>query len=197
MTPRVEVQRANPDIIAPDDDFIRAWVTRALEAAAATPGVEVSVRIVAEDEMRALNRDYRDKDKPTNVLSFPAGQVTGSYAHHLIYLFMGGFMIAVTMERWNLHRRIALHIVKRVGTSANGIVLGFMVATASLSPGVVVTPVGASGPADGLQALAPALAGKTALDGAAAAYVCRSGACKAPTTNPLPLKDLIGEGWVC
>ena len=77
MTPRVEVQRANPDIIAPDDDFIRAWVTRALEAAAATPGVEVSVRIVAEDEMRALNRDYRDKDKPTNVLSFPAGQVTG------------------------------------------------------------------------------------------------------------------------
>ena len=77
MTPRVEVQRANPDIIAPDDDFIRAWVTRALEAAAATPGVEVSVRIVAEDEMRALNRDYRDKDKPANVLSFPAGQVTG------------------------------------------------------------------------------------------------------------------------
>ena len=77
MTPRVEVQRANPDIIAPDDDFIRAWVVRALEAGAAPPAAEVSVRIVAADEMRALNRDYRDKDKPTNVLSFPAGQVTG------------------------------------------------------------------------------------------------------------------------
>ena len=43
----------------------------------------------------------------------PAGQVTGSYAHHLIYLFMGGFMIAVTMERWNLHRRIALQVIRR------------------------------------------------------------------------------------
>ena len=35
--------------------------------------------------------------------------VTQSYAHHLIFLFMGGFMIAVTVEKWNLHQRIALH----------------------------------------------------------------------------------------
>jgi len=77
MTLRVEVQRANPDIIAPDDDFIRTWVVRALEAAAADPAAEVSVRVVDADEMRILNRDYRDKDKPTNVLSFPAGHVSG------------------------------------------------------------------------------------------------------------------------
>jgi probable rRNA maturation factor len=77
MTSRVEVQRANPDIIAPDDDFICAWVIRALGAAAANSSAEVSVRVVDADEMRALNRDYRDQDKPTNVLSFPAGQVTG------------------------------------------------------------------------------------------------------------------------
>lgn len=63
----------------------------------------------------------------------PATVVTQNYAHHLIYLFMGGFMIAVTMERWNLHRRIALHIIKRVGTSPARLVLGFMLATALLS----------------------------------------------------------------
>lgn len=63
----------------------------------------------------------------------PAAAVSSAYANHLIFLFLGGFLIAIAMERWNLHRRIALHIVKRVGTSANGIVLGFMVATAFLS----------------------------------------------------------------
>ena len=63
----------------------------------------------------------------------PAGKVTGSYAHHLIYLFMGGFMIAVTMERWNLHRRIALQVIRRVGTAPARLVLGFMLATALLS----------------------------------------------------------------
>lgn len=77
MTLRVEVQRADPDIIAPDDDFIRAWVERALENGAAGRAAEVSVRIVDAGEMRDLNRDYRDKDKPTNVLSFPAGEVVG------------------------------------------------------------------------------------------------------------------------
>jgi probable rRNA maturation factor len=37
----------------------------------------VSVRVVDVDEMQTLNRDYRDKDKPTNVLSFPAGEIDG------------------------------------------------------------------------------------------------------------------------
>ncbi|MGD8615736.1 MAG: DASS family sodium-coupled anion symporter [Gammaproteobacteria bacterium] len=61
------------------------------------------------------------------------GQVTASYGHHLIYLFMGGFMIAVTMERWSLHRRIALHVIRWTGTGATRLVLGFMLATALLS----------------------------------------------------------------
>ncbi|WP_455207501.1 SLC13 family permease [Kaarinaea lacus] len=60
-------------------------------------------------------------------------QVTGAYANHLIYLFMGGFMIAVTMEKWQLHKRIALHTIKLVGVSPRRIVLGFMLATAFLS----------------------------------------------------------------
>ena len=60
-------------------------------------------------------------------------EVTRSYAHHLIYLFLGGFLIAVTMEKWNLHHRIALHTINIVGVTPQRIVLGFMLATAFLS----------------------------------------------------------------
>ncbi|HHJ16886.1 MAG TPA: DASS family sodium-coupled anion symporter [Gammaproteobacteria bacterium] len=63
----------------------------------------------------------------------PATTVTGSYGHHLIFLFIGGFMIAATLERWGLHRRIALHVIRRTGTSPARLVLGFMLATALLS----------------------------------------------------------------
>lgn len=55
------------------------------------------------------------------------------YAHKLIFLFMGGFMIAGAMQRWNLHRRVALWTVLRVGTRPDRIVGGFMLATAFLS----------------------------------------------------------------
>ncbi|MFT5426560.1 MAG: sodium-dependent dicarboxylate transporter 2/3/5 [Gammaproteobacteria bacterium] len=60
-------------------------------------------------------------------------EVTQSYAHHLIFLFMGGFMIAVTVEKWNLHQRIALHTIRIVGMTPDRIILGFMIATAFLS----------------------------------------------------------------
>lgn len=63
----------------------------------------------------------------------PSAKVTPAYANHLIYLFMGGFLIAVAIERWNLHRRIALHTIRLVGTTPNRVVLGFMLATAFLS----------------------------------------------------------------
>lgn len=58
---------------------------------------------------------------------------TAPYANHLIYLFMGGFFLAVTMERWNLHRRVALYTIKAIGTSPARMTMGFMVATAFLS----------------------------------------------------------------
>ena len=55
------------------------------------------------------------------------------YAHPLIFLFMGGFMIALAMERWGLHRRLALTVIRRIGTRPAHLVAGFMVASALLS----------------------------------------------------------------
>lgn len=61
------------------------------------------------------------------------GTTTSSYGDETIFLFMGGFMIALAMEKWNLHKRIALSIISVIGTNTNRIVLGFMVATGFLS----------------------------------------------------------------
>lgn len=55
------------------------------------------------------------------------------YSNDLIFLQMGGFLLAVTMERWGLHRRIALGVVAAVGTAPERLVLGFMLASAFLS----------------------------------------------------------------
>ncbi|RMD97724.1 MAG: DASS family sodium-coupled anion symporter, partial [Calditrichaeota bacterium] len=60
-------------------------------------------------------------------------KVAVNYANSNIFLFMGGFFIAVAMQKWNLHRRIALHLILRVGSSPRRIILGFMSATAFLS----------------------------------------------------------------
>lgn len=60
-------------------------------------------------------------------------ETASSYGDETIFLFMGGFMIALAMEKWNLHRRIALTIISVIGTNSDRIVLGFMVATGFLS----------------------------------------------------------------
>jgi solute carrier family 13 (sodium-dependent dicarboxylate transporter), member 2/3/5 len=59
--------------------------------------------------------------------------VAAPYAHDLIFLFMGGFLLALGMERWGLHRRVALHIILAIGDRPATVVLGFMVASAFLS----------------------------------------------------------------
>lgn len=56
-----------------------------------------------------------------------------AYSDPMVLLYMGGFMIAVTIEKWNLHKRIALAIISVIGTDLKRIILGFMVATAFLS----------------------------------------------------------------
>ncbi|REJ82620.1 MAG: anion transporter [Acidobacteria bacterium] len=60
-------------------------------------------------------------------------EVAAPYAHEMIFLFMGGFLIALAMQQWGLHRRIALHIILAVGERPSSIVLGFMLASAALS----------------------------------------------------------------
>ena len=58
---------------------------------------------------------------------------SAAYGHKFIFLIMGGFIIAIAIEKWNLHKRIALNIIHFIGTDIQKIILGFMVATAFLS----------------------------------------------------------------
>lgn len=60
-------------------------------------------------------------------------QAATPYANPVIFLFMGGFFIAAAMQRWSLHRRVALEVVARTGTSPRRLVGGFMLASALLS----------------------------------------------------------------
>ncbi|MGO1165440.1 MAG: SLC13 family permease [Janibacter sp.] len=78
-------------------------------------------------------------------------EVGGSYGSDIIFLFMGGFMLALAMQRWNLHRRIALVTVRAMGTNPAMVVAGFMIATGFLSmwvsntaTAVMMLPIGVS-----------------------------------------------------
>lgn len=59
--------------------------------------------------------------------------VSAAYFNHVIFLFIGGFMVALAMQKWDLHKRIAIRILMITGTSPARILLGFMLATAFLS----------------------------------------------------------------
>jgi len=65
--------------------------------------------------------------------TFQLNSVAMNYANWRVYLFFGGFLIAIAMERTGLHRRIALRLVRRIGTSPRRLILGFLLATAFLS----------------------------------------------------------------
>ncbi|MCG6861307.1 MAG: anion permease, partial [Chromatiaceae bacterium] len=86
------------------------------------------------------------------MLGIMTGKATAPlYVNSTIFLFMGGFMIALAMERWQLHRRIALRVIKTIGGGPTRIVLGFMGASAFLSmwisntaTAVMMLPIGLS-----------------------------------------------------
>lgn len=71
MTAHVDIQSACSEPV-PEEDDLRRWICAALDHLAPGKEVEVCLRLVGEAEMTALNRDYRGKIGPTNVLSFPA-----------------------------------------------------------------------------------------------------------------------------
>lgn len=77
--------------------------------------------------------------------------VGASYGNNIIFLFMGGFMLALAMQRWNLHKRVALVTVRTIGTNPAMVVAGFMVATGFISmwvsntaTAVMMLPIGVS-----------------------------------------------------
>ena len=63
----------------------------------------------------------------------PINEVGANYGSPIIFLFFGGFVMALALEKVNLHKRIALNIIRITGTTPNKVVLGFMIATAALS----------------------------------------------------------------
>lgn len=76
-------------------------------------------------------------------------ETTASYGHKYVFLYIGGFILAIAIEKWRLHRRIALTIINIVGSNVINIILGFMIATAFLSmwisntaTSVMILPVG-------------------------------------------------------
>ena len=60
-------------------------------------------------------------------------ETTAPYGSHYVFLFMGGFLIAIALEQWNLHRRFALNILVLAGGKPRRLIGGFMLATAALS----------------------------------------------------------------
>jgi sodium-dependent dicarboxylate transporter 2/3/5 len=60
-------------------------------------------------------------------------EAAAPYANEVVFLFMGGFLIGLGIEKWNLHKRIALSIVQYTGTNGNRIILGFILATGFIS----------------------------------------------------------------
>ncbi len=81
----------------------------------------------------------------------PTEKVASEYFNSTIFLFLGGFFIAIAIEKWNIHKRLALQTIKLIGKNPNKIVLGFMIASALISmfisntaTAIMMLPIGLS-----------------------------------------------------
>lgn len=79
----------------------------------------------------------------------PLQNTGAAFGHPIVFLFLGGFLIALALEKWNLHQRIALNIIRMIGQSPSRIILGFMLSGALLSmwisnsaSAMMMTPIG-------------------------------------------------------
>lgn len=115
----------------PEDLSIAAWHTAAMGVLMATWWATEAVPIA----ITAL----------TPIVMFPLlgiatiQQATSPFANKVVYLFLGGFMVAFAMQRWNLHRRMALTVLQYAGGNGRMLVGGFMLASALLSMWVMNT----------------------------------------------------------
>jgi sodium-dependent dicarboxylate transporter 2/3/5 len=81
----------------------------------------------------ASSRVNPNADTDMDALQVMYNSVAAQYTDWIIFLFLGGFLIAIAVEKWGLHKRIALHILRLIGGEPQRLVLGFMVATGFLS----------------------------------------------------------------
>ncbi len=117
------------------------WITEAipLSATALVPivlfplmGIMRGRLVPADSQIDFGTVTMRNGLSPSDLdIIFP--NVAGQYMDWIILLFLGGFIIATAVEKWNLHKRIALHILKLIGGQPHRLVLGFMIATGFLS----------------------------------------------------------------
>ncbi|MEZ5954073.1 MAG: DASS family sodium-coupled anion symporter [Hyphomonas sp.] len=125
----------------PADLSLLAWITAALLVTMASWWATEAIPIPATSllplfvlPVGAAIAGHADSGIDPAVLSqLTPKSIGASYADHIVLLLLGGFIIALGVERWNLHKRIALNIVDRVGTSPGALVFGFMLATALIS----------------------------------------------------------------
>ena len=131
-------------VILPDDVGHAARLTAATAVLMGVWWMTEAIPIPATALLPLIIFPVLDSDVAVN-------DVGASYGNNVIFLFMGGFLLALAMQRWNLHRRIALLTVHAMGTKPTMVIAGFMIATGFLSmwvsntaTAVMMIPIGVS-----------------------------------------------------
>ncbi|WP_454084241.1 SLC13 family permease [Georgenia sp. Marseille-Q6866] len=140
-------------LLLPDDLAVSARVTAATAVLMGlwwmTEAIPIPATALVPLVVFPIFNETKAEDGTTSPVT--VDQVGASYGNNIIFLFMGGFLLALAMQRWNLHRRIALVTVRAMGTSPSMVVAGFMVATGFMSmwvsntaTAVMMLPIGVS-----------------------------------------------------